>query len=85
MRYPLEVARFRAEIVDLANVGVLGTTERESDDRTKGYHKRRKTGIKSLFSTSNSSAFDKTYMRGTVLMNDAPFVRFCLNVTASFM
>ena len=45
---------------------------------------RRKTGIKSLFSTSNSSTIDKTYMRGTVLMNDAPFVRFCLNVTASF-
>ena len=40
MRYPLEVARFRAEIVDLANVGVLGTTERESDDRTKGYNKK---------------------------------------------
>ena len=40
MRHPLEVARFRAEIVDLANVGVLGTTERESDDRTKGYNKK---------------------------------------------
>ena len=46
MRYPLEVARFRAEIVDLANVGVLGTTERESDDRTKGYNRKAENGDK---------------------------------------
>ena len=42
----MEVARFGAEIVDLANVGVLGTTERESDDRTKGYDKKAENGDK---------------------------------------
>ena len=33
MRYPLEVARFRAEIVDLANVGVQREPDRNTDEK----------------------------------------------------
>ena len=33
MRYPLEVARFRAEIVDLANVGVQREVDSYTDEK----------------------------------------------------
>ena len=33
MRHPLEVARFRAEIVDLANVGVQREPDRNTDEK----------------------------------------------------